>query len=99
MDSDKKNNKYLKAKQQVADIKKLYSSIMFYIIFISALAALNYYINQWRNPWFLWAALGWGIGIFFQALKVYGWPNFLGKNWEDRQIKKYMEKEDKTCDN
>jgi len=88
------NNKYLKAKERVNAIKKFYTSLMFYVIFISVLAALNYYTDRWRNPWFLWAAFGWGIGLCFQAVKIFRNP-FFGKDWEERKLKEFMDKEDR----
>ena len=93
MESENKDNKYFKAKKRVAELKKFYSSLMFYVIFIAALAGLNYYTDQWQYPWFLWAAFGWGIGLLFQATKVYGWPFFLGRGWEERKMKEFMEEE------
>ena len=69
-DSDKEN-KYLRAKDRVAEIKKFYTSLFFYVIFMGFLAGLNYYTNEWRYMWFLWAALGWGIGLVFQAAKAF----------------------------
>lgn len=93
MKSIKKDVKYLKAKRKVTKLKDFYRSLITYVIFISLLAGLNYYLDQWRYPWFLWAAFGWGIGLIFQGMKVYdGFPLF-GKNWEERKVKEFMEKE------
>jgi len=40
-------------------------------------------------------AFFWGIGLFFHFLSVFG-SNFLfSKNWEERQIKKYMDDDNK----
>jgi hypothetical protein len=36
--------------------------------------------------------LGWGIGVASHAFKTFG----IGRDWEERQIKKYMEKEDEN---
>jgi hypothetical protein len=95
MEPIEKSTKYLRAKKRVAEIKKFYSSLMFYIIFIIALAGLNYYTNEWSYPWFLWAAFGWGIGIIFQAIKTFQWMPFVGRNWEERKLRQYMEEEEK----
>lgn len=95
MEPINKDHKYFRAKQRVAEIKKFYSSLMFYFIFIAALGGLNYYTNQWEYPWFLWAAFGWGIGIVFKALKVFQWAPFLGKDWEERKLQQYMEEEER----
>ncbi len=96
METSNKDNKYFKAKARVAEIKKFYTGLMMYLIFISFLAGLNYYIDQWNYPWFLWAAFGWGIGLFFQAVKAFKWNPFYNKNWEQRKIKEFMEKDDET---
>ena len=79
MNEQERENKYLRAKQKVSAIKKFYTSLLSYIVFISLLAALNYYLNEWTNPWFLWAAFGWGIAIAIQAFKAFEWLPFMNK--------------------
>ncbi|SHF90742.1 2TM domain-containing protein [Arenibacter palladensis] len=95
MENIDKENKYFRAKERVGAIKKFYTSLMSYFVFIGFLAALNYWTNQWRYPWFLWAAFGWGIGLVFHAVKVFGLNPFFGKNWEERKIKEYMQEEER----
>ena len=87
----RKDEAYYKAKDRVIEIKKFYTSLMSYVVFISLLAGLNYYINEFRNPWFLWAALGWGIGLIFQTAKAFDWNPFFGKDWEERKMKELMD--------
>ena len=99
MEITKEDGKYLKAKKRVNNIKMFYTNSMMYMMFICALAGLNYYLNEFRNPWFLWAAFGWGIGLFFQAIKVFNWTPFMGRNWEERKIKEIMEEEEKNNTN
>ena len=99
METNNNDTKYFKAKHRVAEIKKFYSSLMFYIIFICALGGLNYYLNGWSHPWFLWAAFGCGIGILFHALKVFKWTPFIGKDWEERKMKEFMEEEENKSQN
>jgi len=94
MEPDNRDNKYLKAKKRVTELKEFYISLTSYVVFIIALGALNYYTNQWRYAWFLWAAFGWGIGIVFHALKVFGGASMFGKNWEERKMKQFMEEEE-----
>jgi len=93
METNHKDNRYFKAKERVAEIKKFYTSLVFYIIFIGFLAGLNYYTNELRYPWFLWAAFGWGIGLCFQAAKAFGMNAVLGRNWEEKKIKQFMDEE------
>ena len=96
MEYDNRENSYLRAKERVAEMKKFYSNLMFYIIFIGFLAGLNYYTNEWRYMWFLWAALGWCIGLIFQAIKAFNWTPFMNKEWEERKIKEFMDREDSS---
>ncbi len=99
MDNLDKESKYLRAKERVEIIKKFYSNLMSYIIFISFLAGLNYYVNQWRSPWFLWATFGWGIGIIFHAIKAFNWVPFMNRDWEDRKIKEFMNEDEQNSTN
>ena len=99
MNEFEKENKYLRAKKQVAAIKKFYTSLLFYLVVIIFLAGLNYYKNEWSNPWFLWAVFGWGIGILFKAFKVFRYMPFVNKNWEERKIKEFMDNDNEPVDN
>ncbi len=93
MESFNKENQYLRAKERVDELKKFYGNLISYVIIISALAALNYWQNGWHYAWFLWAAFGWGIGLAFHASKAFRWNPFFDKDWEDRKIKEYMNKD------
>ena len=99
MENESRENKYLRAKERVADIKKFYTSLMFYVVFMISLGYLNYYSNQWRYMWFLWAAFGWGIGLVFQAAKAFRWTPFMNKDWEERKIKEFMEEDENELPN
>ena len=96
METPKKDNKYYRAKERVAEIKKFYSSLMMFIIFIAFLAGINYYTNEFRYPWFLWAAFGWGIGIVFQAAKAFDWNPFVSRGWEERKMREFMKDEEEN---
>ncbi|SHI81520.1 2TM domain-containing protein [Arenibacter nanhaiticus] len=96
MENIEKENKYFRAKARVEEIRKFYSNLSMYVVFISFLAFINYWTNEWSYPWFLWAAFGWGIGVVFHAIKVYRGNLFFGKNWEERKIKEFMQGDDKT---
>ena len=86
--------KYLRAKERIAEVKKFYNKVLSYAMFIAFLGALNYYTNRWDYMWFLWAAFGWGIGLAFKAVKVFGVNRFFGKGWEDRKIREFMEEDE-----
>ena len=72
------------------DLKEFYGNLTSYGIVISFLAILNL-MTAPGYLWFLWPALGWGIGIVFHAISVFG----IGKSWEERKIRELMEKDEK----
>ncbi len=89
-----KEDKYQRAVEHVTKVRKLYSKIINSTIIVLIVAAVNYYVNDLENPWFLWV-LGFSLlGIVIETLKVYGTSFFLGKGWEERKIREHMEKED-----
>lgn len=42
--------------------------------------------------WFVYPLAGWGIGIVIHGLTTFPFGIF-GKEWEERKIKEYMEKD------
>lgn len=86
--------KYYRAAERLKAHKKFYADLLKYVVVIAFLAGLNYYTNQWNNMWFLWVAFFWGLGLVFEALKVFQWNPFLGKDWEERKLKQFMTEED-----
>lgn len=94
MEDFNKENKYLRAKERVDGLKKFYGNLVSYVLVISFLAILNYWTNEWRYMWFLWAAFGWGIGIIFHAIGTFNLNPFFGKDWEERKIKEIMREDE-----
>ena len=88
----------MRAKERVEVLKKFYSNLTAYILVMCLLAGINYWANEWRYMWFLWAAFGWGLGILFHAFKVYGINPLLGKDWEERKIQEFMEEDERQGD-
>ena len=85
-----KEQKYLKAKTQVNKIKGFYANLMMYCIVIPFLIYINLtYVPQFH--WFWFSVLGWGMGLFFHWLGVFGFQKLgLGKDWEEKKIKEFM---------
>jgi len=83
-------SKYIRAKERVAKLKKFYGKLGTYLIFMVFFAAINYYTNEFRNPWFLWVAGFWGLGVAIDAGKTFGAEMIFGRNWEERKIKELM---------
>jgi two-component system LytT family sensor kinase len=88
------SNKYLRAVERVHDIKEFYGSLISYCIVIPFLIFINLrYMPHFQ--WFWFPMFGWGIGLIFHGFKAFSYNPFLGKDWEERKIKEYMENEDK----
>ena len=87
------NNKYVRARKRVEDLKEFYTSLMMYPIVIPFLIFINYK-TSWGFQWFWFPMIGWGIGLLFHAYKVYFTDGILGRNWEERKIRQYMEEND-----
>ena len=81
--------KYVRAKEKVERIKKFYGNLTSYCVVIPALAIFNY-ITSNRLSWVFFPAIGWGIGILFHAMEVFDLNPILGKNWEEKKIKEFM---------
>ena len=81
------NNAYLRAKEQVKKLKGFYGSLISYCFVIPFLIFINLsYSSQFQ--WFWFPMLGWGMGLTFQGLEVFGY----GKSWEQRKINEILNK-------
>ncbi|MET1259830.1 MAG: 2TM domain-containing protein [Flavobacteriaceae bacterium] len=86
--------KMKRAKKRVDEIKGFYIHASIYTA-INIFLLINIFLNterfwQWGHfitPFF------WGIGLFFHASKVFGFNLLFSKNWEERQIQKYIDKD------
>ena len=81
---------YYRAKKRVEDIKGFFGNLVSYCVVIPFLIVINYR-TSWGNQWFWFPMLGWGMGVIFHAFGV-----FYGKDWEERKIKQFLEKEQQT---
>ncbi len=80
---------YLNAKEKVKELKGFYGNVTSYLIVIPILGVFNL-LSTSNFPWVIFPAIGWGIGILFHAMEVFGYNPLLGKNWEERKIKEFM---------
>ncbi|WP_300673575.1 2TM domain-containing protein [Soonwooa sp.] len=82
---------YEKAAKRVKELKGFYGNLISYCIVIPFLVIINLLTSP-KELWFYWPMLGWGIGLLAHAMNVFA----IGKNWEDRKIKEFMEKENRN---
>lgn len=82
------NAAYTRAKKRVDELKGFYGNLISYCIVIPTLALVNYF-TFWGFQWFWFPMLGWGLGVSFHAIGVFGY----GKSWEERKIQEIVNKE------
>jgi transcriptional regulator with XRE-family HTH domain len=75
--------------RHVRKIRGFYGHLARYVIVISALAIFNF-IKSPNYFWVIWPALGWGLGILFHGMRVFGTMPFMNADWEKRQVEKYL---------
>ncbi len=91
-------DKLERAKKRVHELKGFYIHATVYTV-INVFILVNIYVradyddaNFWQFGHFM-TPFFWGIGLLFHGLKVFNANPFFTKTWEERQIKKYMEKD------
>ncbi len=98
--------KLRKARKRLEALKGFYKHLLVYIfvniaIFIVRSNVLEFF--QYQSPdknfieWVDWNILivpiFWGIGLLFHAVKVFQYKFPFIKNWEERQLKKFIDKD------
>jgi hypothetical protein len=89
--------RYDKAKKRVEEIKGFYGNLTAYIVVNIGLLIINLLTSP-NHLWFYWPMIGWGIGVAIHGMKVYNYLPFLGKDWEERKMKEFMDKENERMD-
>jgi len=99
---DSKLNKQQRAEKRIKELKEFYNHLTSYIIvnLVISIAKVMRNLNNgeglkeaiWDFSTFaVW--LFWGVGLAFHAVKVFSLNSFFGKNWEAKQIQKFMQEE------
>ncbi|MGB0891400.1 MAG: 2TM domain-containing protein [Flavobacteriaceae bacterium] len=85
--------RFLKAKKRVKEIKAFYVHLIVHICSLSVIITINLiFVPQFHFFWF--AAGGMFLALFFHWLGVFGFKNFgLGKEWEEKKIKELMQQD------
>jgi hypothetical protein len=87
--------KYNRAKKEVEEIKGFYGHLVSFVLVMLFLIFINLKYSP-EYLWFFWPLLGWGIGLVFHGMKVFNYTPFLGKDWEERKMKEFMNQEKKN---
>lgn len=83
--------RYIRAQERVEKLKGFYVHFFIYLLFIPIFVFLN--IKSTDFPWALFPIGGWGLGVIGHAMDTFNYNPLLGKNWEERKIREFMDKD------
>ncbi len=90
--------RYYQAKKRVEQIKGFYGNLISYIVLNIFFLILNV-VTSPNHLWFYWPLLWWGLGVIFHGMRVFGYSPFFNKDWEERKINEFIEKENRNKQN
>lgn len=76
---------------QVKKVKAFYAHLTNYLSVISLLFVINF-VTGTEEIWAIYPALGWGIFIVSHMIKAFELFNFLGNDWEKKEVEKRLAK-------
>lgn len=82
---------YMAARKRMEELRSFYENLISFVVINLGLMILNLMTSS-NYLWFLWVTGSWGLGLFFHAVKVFNIFPFFGREWEQRQIENYMQK-------
>lgn len=82
---------YLRASEYVKKMKGFYGNLISYFFVISFLIFINLSYSA-NFQWFWFPLLGWGMGLTFHGLEVFGY----GRSWEERKINEILNKDNQN---
>lgn len=92
METDNKDLQYERAKKHVKRIKGFYIHALVYVL-VNALILILKFQKHGQVEIHDWGIGLWGIGLMIHGLSVF-LPNFiLGRDWEERKIREFMDKD------
>lgn len=89
------NERYRKASEKVKELKEFYTHVISYLVINITLLVINL-VTSPMYLWSFWSIGCWGIGLVFHGLKTFDYFPFFSKEWEQRKINEFMEKEKNT---
>jgi len=85
---------YVRARKRVDELKGFYYSLISYCIVIPFLIFIWYKFSSYTIQWFWFPLVFWGLGLLFNAYRVFVDQGAFGAKWEQRKIQEYMREEE-----
>jgi len=87
------DERYKEARNRVNELRSFYRNLLTYLMINVVIVIINLVTNP-EHLWFYWVTIFWGIGLLFHAMSVFlGKGRLLGREWEEKQIKKIMDRQ------
>ncbi len=82
---------YERARKKVLEKKEFFGHLSTYLVVMCFLFLLNMFTSPY-HWWFFYPAMGWGIGLFFHYINVFGFPGTsnYSKDWEEEEIEREL---------
>ena len=94
------SEKYQYAENQVKKLKGFYTHLAIYVVInIILLVLVSKNLDRGQSFWSFETfstAIFWGIGIIAHATSVFGKNLIFNKDWENKKIQEFMDKDQKT---
>lgn len=91
---------YYEVAKRVKRMKGFYKHAFIYLVINVIIMIINIQNLKVGESYFklenFFTAFFWGIGLLSHAFSIFGPELILGKNWEEKKIKEFMDKESTT---
>jgi hypothetical protein len=83
--------RYKEARRRARAVRGFYVHALVFVLVNAGLIAINLLSTPGRL-WFGWGMAGWGIGLAAHGLSVFAFGGLLGRDWEERKIRAYLDR-------
>lgn len=100
MENYREESSYNRAKKKVDRIKGFYTHAIVYVVINTLLLLMIF--RGYANVTDFWnlgsfsTAIGWGIGLLFHGISVFGRGLFFSSNWEKQKMKQFLKEEEQN---
>jgi fumarate reductase subunit C len=84
--------RYYQAHKKVKEIKEFYQHLTVYLLCNPVVIIVNLLTSP-GYLYFWFSVLGWGVAIVLHGLKAFDRIPFFSKEWEERKIQEFLDKE------
>ena len=88
---------YEAARNRVKKLKGFYIPLLVYLVVNVMIVSAGLTFSKGNTSLFEWknytTAFFWGIGLLAHGLNVFAFDLYFGKDWEERKIREFMERD------